>query len=80
MGVHRRTLERRLKAEGTTFQDVLDDLRHDMAVQLLSNTTLPMTEIADALGFAYLSVFSRTFRRWRGMAPSDWRRRGEPIA
>jgi AraC-like DNA-binding protein len=80
MGVHRRTLERRLNAEGATFKDVLDGVRHEMAVQLLANTTLPMTEIADALGFADPAVFSRAFRRWRGTAPSDWRRRGGPGA
>lgn len=73
IGVHRRTLERRLRDEGTTFTEQLDAVRHDLAIQLLENTRLPMTEIADALDFADPAVFSRAFRRWRGMAPRAWR-------
>ena len=77
IGVHRRTLERRLRDEGTTFSALLDAVRHDVAIQLLENTRLPMTEIADALDFADPAVFSRAFRRWRGVAPSTWRARHE---
>ena len=73
IGIHRRTLERRLREERTTFSEQLDAVRHGVAIQLLENTRLPMTEIADALDFADPAVFSRAFRRWRGMAPSAWR-------
>jgi AraC-like DNA-binding protein len=73
IGIHRRTLERRLRDEGTTFTEQLDAARHDLAIQLLENTRLPMTEIADALDFSDPAVFSRAFRRWRGTTPSTWR-------
>jgi AraC-like DNA-binding protein len=72
-GIHRRTLERRLREEGTTFRELLDDVRHQVAIHLLEKTRLPMTEIADALGFADPAVFSRAFRRWQGVSPSAWR-------
>jgi AraC-like DNA-binding protein len=74
IGVHRRTLERRLRGEGATFADLLDNVRHEVAIQLLENTRLPMTEISYALGFAEPADFSRAFRRWRGVSPSTWRR------
>jgi AraC-like DNA-binding protein len=73
-GIHRRTLERRLREEGTTFKDLLDGVRHEVAIQLLEHTRLSLTDISDALDFADPAVFSRVFRRWRGMSPSAWRK------
>jgi AraC-like DNA-binding protein len=68
--MHRRTLNRRLESQGTTFQRVLDEVRFEVARQLLDGTGLPLTEIAASLGYAELSAFSRAFRRWSGAAPS----------
>jgi AraC-like DNA-binding protein len=75
LSMHRRTLNRRLKAEGTTFQEVLDEVRFEAACQLLDTGRIPITEIAASLGYAETSAFSRAFRRWSGIAPVQ-RRRG----
>jgi AraC-like DNA-binding protein len=71
--MHRRTLSRRLKSQGTTFQKVLDEVRLEAARQLLDVTKLPISEIAASLGYAESSAFTRAFRRWSGEAP--YRRR-----
>jgi AraC-like DNA-binding protein len=71
--MHRRTLNRRLEAQGTTFQKLLDEVRFEAARQLLDATRVPLTEIAASLGYSDLSAFSRAFRRWSGEAPSSRR-------
>lgn len=71
--MHRRTLERRLKRRGTTFQSVLDDVRYEVASQLLRDTGLPLDRVSMAVGFAEAASFTRAFRRWAGMTPSQWR-------
>ncbi|MBS1214539.1 MAG: hypothetical protein H6R26_3156 [Proteobacteria bacterium] len=72
-GFHRRTLNRRLKAKGTSFQRLLDEARCEIAQQLLGSTQMPITEISAALGYAENSVFTRAFRRWAGTTPAAWR-------
>ena len=74
LAMHRRTLNRRLEALGTTFREVLDDVRHDAACELLAATQLPLDDVAAALGYAGVSPFSRAFRRRAGTAPGQWRR------
>lgn len=74
LALHRRTLNRRLKALGTSFQAVLDGVRFEMAQQFLSDGEIPMEEIALVLGYSGLSAFQRTFRRWSGQTPGKWRR------
>ncbi len=73
--MHRRTLNRRLRAEGTTFQELLDEVRFEAACQFLDTGRIPITAIAAALGYAETSAFSRAFRRWSGATPVQ-RRRG----
>jgi AraC-like DNA-binding protein len=75
LAMHRRTLNRRLRAEGTTFQQVLDDVRFEAARQLLAVSDLALDDVAAAIGYAGISPFMRTFRRWSGMTPGEWRRR-----
>ena len=72
--MHRRTLNRRLKALGTTFRDVLEDVRFQAAYQLLGATQLPLDDVAAALGYAGVSPFTRAFRRLSGTSPGQWRR------
>jgi AraC-like DNA-binding protein len=71
--MHRRTLNRRLHAQGRTFQSVLDDVRFEVARQLLAETVLPVVAIAHALGYAEASALTRAFRRWAGCPPLEWR-------
>jgi len=73
LSMHRRTLNRRLKAQGTTFQIVLDQLRFEVACQLLSGSEISLDEVAAVLGYAGVSPFMRSFRRWADMTPGHWR-------
>ena len=73
LAMHRRTLNRRLKDQGTTFRDVLDDVRFEAACQLLDGTQLSLDDVASALGYASVSPFTRAFRRRSGLAPGQWR-------
>ena len=73
LGMHRRTLNRRLVEHGTTIAKLRSEVRAQLAQQLLSDTTLPMVEIAAALHYTDASTFTRAFRSWTGVAPSDWR-------
>ena len=74
LALHRRTLNRRLEALGTTFREVLEDVRFDAACQLLGLTELSLDDVADALGYAGISPFARAFRRRSGTPPGQWRR------
>ena len=74
LSMHRRTLNRRLKAQNTTFQHVLDEVRFNVARQLLAESDIALDDIAATLGYAGVSPFMRTFRRWAGTTPARWRR------
>ena len=74
LAMHRRTLNRRLGAAGTTFQRVLDDVRFATAKALLEGSSIPMPDVAAALGYAGLAPFMRAFRRWSGTTPGEWRK------
>jgi len=63
-------LYRRLKAEGVTFEQLLDDLRRDMANGYLDNDQLSVNEAAYLLGYSEPAAFSRAFKRWTGKSPS----------
>jgi len=75
LAMHRRTLNRRLKAEGTTFQRVLDGVRFSVACELLSMSEISLDDVAATLGYAAVSPFTRAFARWAGTTPGTWRRR-----
>ncbi|MEY9930258.1 AraC-like DNA-binding protein [Catenulispora sp. GP43] len=74
LAVSPRTLQTRLTQEGTSFAALADDLRRERALTLLSQPDLAVTAIAARLGFSTPSALTRAFRRWTGMAPSDYRR------
>jgi AraC-like DNA-binding protein len=67
--LHPRTLHRRLKAEGKSFEAIKDDVRRDVALRYLQQTDLPLTRIAEKLGYAETSVLSRSCYRWFGVSP-----------
>lgn len=73
LGLHERTLSRQLRSCGTTFQHMLDEARSELAQQLLHNTRVPVTEIAQQLGFRSSTVMARAFRRWTGVSPRQYR-------
>jgi AraC-like DNA-binding protein len=75
-GLSRISLYRRLKAEGTTFERILDDLRHKLALHYLGSKKISVNEVAYLLGFADPAAFSRAFKRWTGESPSMMRQQG----
>jgi AraC-like DNA-binding protein len=75
LSIHRRTLNRCLQREGTTFRAVLDRVRFDAARDLLRDERHEIEDVARALGYAEPSAFTRAFRRWAGVPPSRWRNR-----
>ena len=75
-----RTLLRRLQDENTTFQEILDRLREELAYEYLAHNDLSIDRVAERLGFASSSSFSRAFVRWTGFRPSDWRERRGQLA
>jgi AraC-like DNA-binding protein len=73
LGMSPRTLQRRLEQLGTSYQELLDDVRRRSARRLLANTDLDSGEVAFLLGFEELNSFTRAFRTWEGTTPTQWR-------
>ncbi len=73
LGMSERTMQRRLREEGTSFQEILDNTRHYLARELLRNTRLPLAAVASRLGFSEPSTFYRAFRKWEGSTPGQYR-------
>jgi AraC-like DNA-binding protein len=73
LDVHPRTLRRSLLKEGTTFEKLRDEVRHAMARELLSMTSLAVADLALTLDYATHSAFVHAFQRWTGTSPSAWR-------
>lgn len=69
LGVSRQTLFRRLRAEGVTFEQVLDELRHTLALHYLRGQQVSINETAYLVGFSDPAAFSRAFKRWTGSSP-----------
>lgn len=73
LSVGARTLQRRLRQEGTNYRDVVDTLRRDIALNQLRTTDAPIEEITYLTGFSELSPFYRAVRRWTGKTPVEYR-------
>jgi AraC-like DNA-binding protein len=71
--MHSRTLSRRLNACGTSFQELLDEGRFEIARQMLKDTRMDVNQVAATFNYADASAFTRAFRRWSGTTPSQWR-------
>lgn len=75
LALSEKTLQRRLAERGVAFASLLDSLRLELATDHLRRQHVPIQEISWLLGFAEIASFSRAFRRWTGLSPSDWRDR-----
>ena len=73
VAMHRRTLSRHLKSGGSGYRTITNEIRFEIARQLLEETEVSLGEIAAALGYSEASAFTRAFRRWSGQAPTAWR-------
>ncbi|MDB5417093.1 MAG: AraC family transcriptional regulator [Phenylobacterium sp.] len=76
LGLSRQTLFRRLKAEGVTFETVLDELRRRLALDYMSGRKVSVNETAYLVGFSEPAAFSRAFKRWTGSSPRAARAAG----
>jgi AraC-like DNA-binding protein len=76
LAMHRRTLSRRLQSGGMGYRAIANEVRFEIARQLLEDTELPLSQIAAALGYSEASAFTRAFRRWSGQTPTSWRADG----
>lgn len=74
-----RTLHRRLLEEGTSFKDILEQVRHTLAVEYLKAGHLSIEEIAYTLGYTDMANFRRAFKRWEAMPPSRYRAAQDPV-
>lgn len=79
MSVSVRTLQRMLSSSQTSFSTLMDEERYREARRLLRRTPLPMQDIARRLGYYDPAGFFRAFKRWTGMTPGDFRRRGPSL-
>jgi len=74
LGFHPRTMQRRLDAEGSSFEAIKDAVRREIALQYLRETTIPLAKLANMLAFPEHSALTRSCRRWFGAPPSAIRR------
>lgn len=74
MCMHPRTLQRRLRAEGGSFESIKDDVRRQVALRYLVQRDIPLTRVAEKLGYAEASVLSRSCLRWFEASPQEIRR------
>ena len=71
--VHPRTLQRRLNEVDSSFQDILERVRKDMAKRYLADHSMSLAEVAFLLGYHDQSSFNRAFKEWTGESPSGFR-------
>lgn len=73
MGISARNLQGKLKQEGTTFREIKEKVLRDLAVQYVRNDQYSIMEISEMLGFSEPCVFRRSFKRWTGKTPGQFR-------
>ncbi|OUS29375.1 AraC family transcriptional regulator [Gammaproteobacteria bacterium 45_16_T64] len=78
LGLTSRTLQRKLNEEGKGYQEILNELRLEMAIHYLENTQLSIDDIGARIGFAESRSFHRSFKQWTGKTPGSYRdKKGE---
>ncbi len=73
MGMSGRSLQRKLQEQGSSFQQIYDEYRHQKAIELLQDEKYSLLDVSLQLGFAESSTFYRAFKRWQGMTPGEYR-------
>ena len=72
MGMSTRSLQEQLKNEATSFRLLLNEVRKEVAMKQLKNQNLNVSEVAFLIGFSDIAVFSRSFKKWTGLSPSQY--------
>ena len=75
MAMSSRSLQRKLQQEGSSFQQLFDEYRHQRSLLLLQDKQVSLADIAQQLGFSENSTFYRAFKRWQGITPGEYRQR-----
>lgn len=70
--ISKRTLQRKLKTEGVSFQQITDEVRKALAINYLKAGNVPVKEVSYILGYNEISAFTRTFKRWTGTTPGSF--------
>ncbi len=73
LAMSERSIQRSLSEENTTYRQLIDEVRKDLAIEHLSRPGASATDVAFLLGFSEPSAFTRAFRRWTGLAPTQFR-------
>ena len=74
MNMSRRTLARKLKDQGVSFQDLVEQTKKDLSLDYLQQNSISISDVAYMLGFSETSAFSRAFKRWFGDNPQTYRK------
>lgn len=74
-----RTLKRRLQEDGSSFQALLDQVKQQDSMRLLSNPSLAIQQVAQAVGYSDPANFARAFSKWTGTSPREWRGKLRPL-
>ena len=74
LAVNKRTLQRQLKSHDTSYKNLLDEVRSDIAKQYLRQSSGSLTALADMLCYSDMSTFSTAFRQRHGVSPRDWKK------
>ncbi len=77
LNVSQRSLQRKLQQEGTTYKQILNELRCDLAKKYIQDSHQQLIEVAFMLGYSEYSSFSRAFKNWTGLSPKDYRTQAE---
>lgn len=77
-GMSTRSLQRCLAEEGLTYSRLIDQVRFDLAMDLLKDPSLRLIDVSLELGYAEPAAFTRAFKRWTGTAPSQFIRSNHP--
>lgn len=75
LNLHPRILQKRLQEEGTSFRQLLQETRTEIACLRLQADTVNITQVAFSVGYKDVANFSRNFKEWTGYSPTDWRKR-----
>ncbi|MFC5463084.1 AraC family transcriptional regulator [Massilia niabensis] len=78
LGMHSRTLQRRLRAEGKTFEEIVDAARREIALRNLTDEQVSLTQITEKLGYSESSVLTRSCQRWFSRSPRQIRKAAQP--